>query len=102
MSNQGNGRPIAFKVEMSEKTRSRLKEQQRDASLAGKGDAFLAALRRVSERLQRDPTVFGEPLYRLPELKLVMYQGAVLPLLVNYGVHEELPLVFVRSFVVLS
>src|SRR3989442_137637 len=62
----------------------------------GKGAAFLSVLRRVVERLRKDPHGFGETLYRLPGLKLLVYQGVIRPLVVTYGVHDELPLVVIR------
>jgi hypothetical protein len=98
MTSQGNGRqPLEYAVEMSEKTKATLKQRQQEASEAGTGEAFLSALRLIGERLRKDPLTFGEPLYRLPALKLLVCQGVVPPLLVDYAVHEELPVVFIRE-----
>jgi len=56
----------------------------------------------IGDRLRTDPLVFGEPLFRLPALELFIRQGAVAPLVVNYGVHEERRLVFIRGFNVME
>jgi hypothetical protein len=68
----------------------------------GLGAAFLEKLRIVNDRLRNDPHGFGEALYRLPALKLQIYQGVVIPLVVTFGIHDELPLVFVRVVKLLS
>ncbi|HEV3203340.1 MAG TPA: hypothetical protein VGY77_03105 [Gemmataceae bacterium] len=102
MTSPGNGRPNAFQVRMSEHTREVLKQRQREASEAGVGDQFLAALRLIWERLRFDPVTFGEPQFRLPALNLLVCQAVVAPLVVDYGVHEERRLVFIRGFKILS
>lgn len=58
---------------------------------------FLAALRTIYERLQKDPMQFGEPLYTLPAMKLLVYQVVVGPVVVDYAVHQGKPLVFLRG-----
>jgi hypothetical protein len=45
---------------------------------------------------------FGEPLYRLPALRLLVRHAMVAPLVVDYAVYEERPVVFIRGFKVLS
>jgi hypothetical protein len=102
MSSQGNGEQTFYEVHMSEHDRSLLKQRYLEAAQAGKGNQFLSALRQIAQRLREDPLNFGEPLYRLPGLKLLVRQAAVLPLVVDYTVHETRPLVFVRGFKVLS
>lgn len=86
----------------SQQTRAELKQRQREAVQAGRGERFLVALRSIGERLRTDPLNFGEPQYRLPALRLHVYQGVVAPLVVDYAVHEDRPLVFIRAFKVLS
>jgi hypothetical protein len=102
MSSQGDGQPVLYQVRISEHDRNILKERHREAALAGRGEEFLAALRQIIQRLRKDPLTFGEPIYRLPAIQLLVRQAVVLPLVVDYGVHEERPLVFIRGFKVLS
>jgi len=95
MSETGNGN--LFHVEASGKVLGELNAIRLRAKKAGKGQRFLAALRAIHDRLQKNPKEFGEPLFRLPALKIVVYVGIVNPLVVQYGVHEEKPLVLLRG-----
>jgi hypothetical protein len=100
MNPEGNGQQ--YRVDMSGATRAHLKELYHEAILAGKRDLFLSAYRQIIGRLHRDPTVFGEPTYPLPALELQMRLAVIIPLAVEYGVHVHKPLVFARSFKLLS
>jgi hypothetical protein len=102
MTTQGNGQPVRYTVTMSGATRSVLKQQHRRAMQLGMGQQFLDAYREIIERLHNDPLNFGEPLYRLPALRLLVCQGVLSRLLVNFAVHEDRPLVFIRGFRFLS
>lgn len=93
-----NGEPLRYTIHMSGLIGKWLKATHRQQAEAGKGKAFVAALRRIVARLESEPLVFGEPRYRLPALQLLVRQGAVLPLVVNYAVHEVQPLVYIRGF----
>lgn len=44
-----------------------------------------------------DPSEFGEPLYRLPALKIQVRTSIVPPLAIHFGVCEERPLVFIKG-----
>jgi hypothetical protein len=41
---------------------------------------------------------FGEPLYRLPALQLVVCHAVLDVLVIDFAVHEERRLVFIRGF----
>jgi hypothetical protein len=97
MTSQGNGQPVRYDVSMSQRTRTVLKELHARAAQAGRGSEFLATFRQVVERLRTDPLNFDEPQYRLPALQLLMCQGIVSGLVVDFAVHEHLPLVFIRE-----
>ncbi len=101
MTGQGNGTPY-YKVSSSGAVNETIIRLHEQAAMAGRGKELLAALRQIYERLRRDPLIFGEPLYRLPALNLQVRQGGISFVVVEYGVHEELPFVFVRGFDVLS
>ena len=102
MSSTGNGQSKRYTVRSSKKTNFLLENLHQQAVEAGKSQIFMAALRQIADRLQKDPVSFGEPLYRLPALKLLVCQAAVLPLVVDFAVPDEMPLVFIRGFKVLS
>jgi len=63
---------------------------------------MLTALRRIYERLEQDPDSIGEPLYRLPGLRMRVRTVVVAPLVVDYAVSEDRPLVFIKLVRLLS
>jgi hypothetical protein len=102
MTAQGNGPPLYFKVRMSDQIKKQVKELHLQAAQDGKGSFFLAALRKIIDKLRKDPWTFGEPLYSLPFMRLKVRKAVIAPVAVVYGVHEEKPLVFIRDFRTLS
>jgi hypothetical protein len=96
MKPSGNGH--FFQVESSQQVLDLLKQIQAEEIDKGQGKPFLDAVRAMYDRLRTDPEGFGVQLYRLPVLKLVVYTATVAPLAVQYAVHEEKPLVFIRWF----
>jgi hypothetical protein len=74
---------------------------------AGLSDAaaqrrFTAALRGIRRRLRTDPKTFGERLYPLYAIRQEVRLGAIAPLSVRFGVHWDLPLVFIVTYDLLS
>jgi hypothetical protein len=102
MTTQGDGQPVRYDVTLSGAARAILEQLSAQARQAGTGPQFLAALREIGERLRKDPLGFGEPRYRLPALRLLVCKGIVAPLVVDFAVHEDRPLVFIRGFQLLS
>jgi hypothetical protein len=96
MSSPGGSGP-PYKVEFSPRTSGPFKDLLRTAVRLGIGKKTFAAAKSIVQRLENAPTEFGEPLYRLPALKLHVYVGIVPPLVVHYAVHDEMPLVFVKG-----
>ncbi len=66
------------------------------------GPRIVAALTAVNQRLQESARECGEPLFRLQSLHLVVRMFIVPPLVVDYSVHEEQSVVFVRRILLLS
>jgi hypothetical protein len=102
MSSPGNGQAVPYDVRMSAQSKEALKRFHRRAIELDIGHALLDALRGIVERLRTDPLTFGEPMYRLPSIRMGVRHGAIFPLYVDYAVHEEKPLVFIRGFRFLS
>jgi hypothetical protein len=75
---------------------------QLQATQEGRGPELLRATRTVAERLQNDPTDFGEPLYRLPALRMQVRCAIVRPLYINFAVCEDRPLVFIKLIKILA
>ena len=81
---------------------SDLRRFHKELKEQGKGVGFLETLRKLSDRLTKNPRGFGEALYRLPGLRCMVYQGIIGRLVVTHAVHEQLPLVFVHVVKLLS
>jgi hypothetical protein len=60
------------------------------------------AFRQIVERLQLDPTEFGEPCYRLSALRMQVRTVVVRPLAVDFAVCEDHPLVFIKGATLLG
>ena|SRR5947207_3200954 len=88
-------------VHLSGKLAQEIHAIQQQASIEGRGEAVLTAFRQIVEKLEKDPTDFGEPLYRLPALRMQIRHGVILPLFIDYGVCEDRPLVFLRRMTLL-
>jgi hypothetical protein len=97
---RGNDPP--WHVHASGAITNELRRLQRRAAREGRGEEMLAALEHVYKRLQRDPTNFGEPLYRLPAMRMLVRTVVVLPLSVDFAICEDHPLVFIKSAVLLD
>ena len=95
-----NGGP--YEVIHSGAVTKALRRLFRQATRKGRAEAFLAALEQIDHRLGHSPNRFGEPLYRLPALRLQVRSAVIRPLVAHFGVHEDRPLVFVRRFELLA
>jgi hypothetical protein len=102
MSQPEDGGPRRYQVHVSGALAAELRRLQRQAAREGRGGQFLAALRYLTERLEKDPNEAGEPLYRLPNLRVQVRTMAVRPLLIDFAVCEDRPLVFLNSVKLLS
>jgi hypothetical protein len=90
--------PPEFKVVLAHYLKQRADQLHDVAWEHGLGTRFIDALKIVDAELRRDPRRFGDPIFRLPALKLTIYIRALFPLVVDYGVHDNFPLVIVRGF----
>jgi len=90
-----------FEVHCSAKNQAIFRAIQRKASRKGLGEAVLSAIKRIWQRLTDDPIEFGEPMYTLPALHLDVRHGAIAPLMVYYGGHQQLPFVVIKGVVAL-
>jgi hypothetical protein len=86
-----------YQIDSSVVVARALDKLQKRASQEGRGEEVLAAIRQMRQRLQQDPANFGEPLYRLPALKMQIRSAVVRPLVVHFGVCEDRPLVIIKG-----
>jgi hypothetical protein len=91
-----------YDVHLAGQIIKRLKRLQRQATGEDRGEDFLAAVREVFRRLRLEPTTLGEPLYRLPVMRMQIRTVAVRPLVVDFGVCEDRALVFIKGVKLLS
>ena len=91
-----------YEVHLSGAMANRMRQIQQQATREGRGQTVLDAFRQIVQQLQRDPLGFGEPLYRLPALRLQVRHGGVLPLFVDFAVSEDRPLVFIKGVTLLA
>lgn len=96
MTRPTNGLAGPFEVHCSAVVLQAFQALAEKAAQAGNRDQFAVTLRAIRDRLRTDPLNFGEPLYRLPALKLSIRACAVPPLVVHFGVHESRPLVIIQ------
>jgi len=79
-----------------------LKQLLTKAAELGRDEEVIEAVNRIRQRLMHDPLGFGEPLYRLPNMKLEVRLGIVPPLAVQYAVHQEKPFIILKSITPLA
>ncbi len=102
MNGQGNGQRTPYQVILTQRSKESIARAHQQAVQVGKGQEFLDTMRAINERLRNATEQFGDPHYRLPLLKLLVYQAALSRVVVDYAIHQERPLVFVRSVKLLS
>jgi hypothetical protein len=74
-----------------------LKQLQRDAPGPRERKAIASAFGQIVRRLQHTPLTAGEACYRLPGLRMRVRTCAVAPLVVDFAVCEDRPLVFIKG-----
>jgi hypothetical protein len=89
--------PPPFQVSYPEAVRNHLKRLHAKAAQKALEQSVLDAVRRIDHRLRSDANVFGEPKYHYRALKLQLRVAIEPPLVVHFMVHDEQPLVFVKS-----
>jgi len=101
MTVEGNGSRL-FVVHCSGAIAKAIRLVHEQATDEGRGPEVTKALRQIIHRLEREPFDVGEPVYRLPSLKMQVRATVIRPLAVDFGVCEDQPLVFVKGVKLLS
>ena len=78
MAHPGNG-DTRYEVYCSGVVAKAVRAAHRQATKEGRGQAMVKAFRQAVRELQQNPTHFGEPLYRLPALRMQVYTAVVRP-----------------------
>jgi hypothetical protein len=95
---QPNGEKRRYRVLGSEQVVQALRAFQVQAANEGRGEDALAAIRKIIKQLQENPHEVGEPLYRLPSLRMQICSVTVRPLVVGFGICEDRPIVRFQRF----
>jgi hypothetical protein len=91
----------AYRVACPLPVLAQLKAWGASAVSRGEGTEYVEALNFINHKLTTDPAGWGDPLYPLRKVGLMMRRGLHRPLQVHYAVDETLRLVFVKSFALL-
>jgi hypothetical protein len=74
-----------------------LKKLKKRANAAGLGSAYVAALEYAIFRMQHDPWGFGELKALLQHARLHIHVAVIKPLIIEFGIHEDKPIVLIKS-----
>lgn len=85
-----------YNIDCSVELQKQIKTLFLQSCAEGRGEAFLAAIKHIYHRLQKDPKEFGEPLYRLKSLRIQVRTTIVLPLSVDFAVSQYHDNVIIR------
>jgi hypothetical protein len=88
-----------YEVGMSDNLREHIGRLSERAASLGIGAEFRDAVREVFEALRQDPHRAGDPIRKLRGLKMTEYRLVRDQLIVNYSVHDRIPMVTVWRFV---
>jgi len=95
MTSPTNGRH-SFRITMAAGVAESIKKLHARAIAIGIGKAVLAAIKSMRQRLEADPTNYGEPLFHLPAIQMQVRMAIEIPLLIHFALHEEQRLVFIQ------
>ncbi|MCI0680491.1 MAG: hypothetical protein L0Y71_00180 [Gemmataceae bacterium] len=84
-----------YKIHMSKQVTDKLKTLIQTSPRAKE---VAASLKRINEKLKRDPWNFGEQRYHLYDARIQVRVGVVSPIAVLYGISMDIPAVYINSF----
>jgi hypothetical protein len=91
-----NGRLRRFRLSFSRSVGNNVKRMLRRALRLGKEGELILALKKVQRALEYMPQTVGEPLYHLQTMKLEVRIVIVRPVFVEYAVHTEDYVVYIK------
>ncbi len=91
-----------YRVDHSAEVAEQFLKLSEQAQASGRRTAFLRAARWIMEELASTPHEFGESRERYEALRLTRRCGIVRPLFVDYAIHDEHRIVFIRRFALLK
>jgi len=86
-----------YRVTFSDLQLQRLREFANRAETAGRRTEFAKAVADIYKALQDDPIAFGDPNFKLKQMRLVICQRIYSMLRVGYGVDKKRRIVYIRT-----
>jgi hypothetical protein len=93
---------IRYEVYCSGVVAQSIRQVHKQAVREGRGEAMIAAFREGVHRVEKEASRLGEPLYRLPVLRMQIRQVLIRPIAIEFAVCEDRPLVFIKGVTLLS
>jgi hypothetical protein len=87
----------SYRTSFAGHSRQQLNALRDQAIRLGIEEQFSSVMRWIDRKLSVAPTEWGDPLYQLRHLELVMYRGTRTPLNVVYAVDEQRKLVYLTQ-----
>lgn len=94
-----NGEGPIYQVDFTDAAIAQARQVAQRAIYLNRGWDVAGALRHIIRTLKAAPREFGDPMYRLRKMKMRVYSATHPPLYIQYGVHDERPVVIVRRVV---
>ena len=91
-----NGSGRRYTVGVPERIRDQLRDIADRAVARGQGDRVTAAYAEILTRLRQQPREYGEPMYHLRKMRMMVRNVAVDPLYIEFGVHDDQSQVVIR------
>lgn len=85
-----------YTIHASNAVKEEFRVLRRQALRQGRNKAVTKAFRQIIKQLERDPRRAGEPTYRLPAMRAQIRTIVVQPLVVDYAVLDDRPIVFIK------
>jgi hypothetical protein len=101
MDYPGNGNP-SYEVYCSGAVAKTVREVYEQASRQGRGKEMVSAFHQAFQRLRQNPHSFGEPLYRLPILRMLVCAAVIRPIAIDFAICTDRPMVFIKNVTLLS
>lgn len=83
-------------VGLSDTIREELRDFLNRAPTIAEDRRIREAFAAILDMLRDAPHLFGEPMYHLRGMRMEVRKAAVAPVYVEYGVHEDRPVVVIR------
>ncbi len=100
MASKGNGQH--FKITFTGLLAPELKKLHERAKEAGLGDAVVEALETAVFRMQHDPWELGELVRTVKKPPLKIHVAVVKPLVIEFAIHQEKPVVLIKRIQLLT